>query len=127
MTAVRAKEGYVCPECGKPFQTPQGLGGHRANAHGYRNPRKPKRPVKRRRGRSADASPPAPAPDLGLLYAGIAEEIERAREMVEACVGGLDRVVAATRELRLSYIQRTDQVRKLRAEIDAIKARGGND
>jgi uncharacterized C2H2 Zn-finger protein len=27
-----------CPECGKTFATPQGLGAHRSRSHGYRSP-----------------------------------------------------------------------------------------
>lgn len=29
---------YVCPDCGREFTSPQGVGSHRARAHGYRNP-----------------------------------------------------------------------------------------
>lgn len=36
-----------CPECGKQLPNPQGLGAHRAHAHGYVSPNRAKREAKR--------------------------------------------------------------------------------
>ena len=38
--AVPADQGFVCPDCGQAFATPQGRGAHRFRAHGYRRPPK---------------------------------------------------------------------------------------
>lgn len=36
---------HVCPDCGKSFDKPQGLGAHRSKAHGYQGKRKQAKPA----------------------------------------------------------------------------------
>lgn len=37
MAGTRSAEALACPECGKQYDTPQGLGGHRHRTHGVRS------------------------------------------------------------------------------------------
>jgi uncharacterized C2H2 Zn-finger protein len=70
---------FTCPDCGKAFESPQGLGSHRARAHGYRSkPEKPKRAT------------PKPELDRDKLLGLVAPEGVRSAEQLEQIQRWLD-------------------------------------
>jgi hypothetical protein len=63
--------GHTCPDCGKTFAAPQGLGAHRSRAHGYRKAAPASKPPAAKREPAPKPTPKVePENDQWLLVVG---------------------------------------------------------
>ena len=113
-----------CVECGK-IVSARGLGVHRAKVHGVPDRTKTKLKKKRDGGRklAARTGDALTAKAVGEIFAAVVGELQGSAQLMQACVDGLECVLAEAKVLRETYIKRAHKLLQLRAEIEELRGR----
>ena len=112
--AVQA-DAAVCEVCGKAFPSAWGMRVHAARVHSSRvGPRKAGR-ASADTGRAARSTPKGRRV-LDGIFEDVLSGLREQAEFVEACLGAIEKLLEEDKKLRLKFIQRSDQIKRLLAE-----------
>lgn len=118
----KTEQGIVCPECGRSFESPQGLGAHRSRTHGYRgtSPKVVRERERRQTVSVGKRARPKPLPDAELrdeVSAALKTAAEGLLFQLEAIDGQLEEAEERVARLRESRHYVVTNLRRISPDL----------